>query len=131
MLKKISQAIKRNEAIEMGNEDEENLILTKLRQIQNLLFLEDGILKRKINDQVCVVVPTHLKASVMKMFHDHIFSGHLAFEKTWSKIKSRFYWPQMHTDIKTWQYHPWQILMINIIGPFKTSKSGNKYVSSD
>ena len=38
----------------------------------------------------------------MRDSHDTHLSGHLSVAKTVGKIKQRFYWHQMYTDVKTY-----------------------------
>ena len=41
-----------------------------------------------------------MKELIVQKFHDTIWSGHLKFEKTLSKIRLQFYWRHMYRDIK-------------------------------
>jgi transposase InsO family protein len=50
-----------------------------------------------------IVVPHKYRTEVMTAFHDDsLGSGHLGYEKTYSKINMRFYWLTMINDIKEW-----------------------------
>ena len=51
------------------------------------------------NDKV-LIVPHSLKLEIMKAFHETPFSAHLGFDKTYSKIKQRYFWKSQHKDIK-------------------------------
>jgi RNase H-like domain found in reverse transcriptase/Reverse transcriptase (RNA-dependent DNA polymerase)/Integrase zinc binding domain/Integrase core domain/Aspartyl protease len=46
-----------------------------------------------------VVIPSNLKAVVIKFFHDSPLAGHLGQFKTFNKISRDYYWPQMRRDI--------------------------------
>ncbi|XP_014673735.1 PREDICTED: uncharacterized protein K02A2.6-like [Priapulus caudatus] len=46
-----------------------------------------------------VVIPHMFRKEIMTALHGDIYSGHLGFDKTYSKIKTRFFWPGMHADI--------------------------------
>lgn len=41
------------------------------------------------------------KLDIMKELHGGKFGGHLGYKKTYNKIRSRFYWPGMREDIKS------------------------------
>ena len=81
------------------------------------------------------------------------FSGHLGGNKTFKHLQERFYWPGYSSDAQEWcrlcqncaarknppQHargplqniragYPMQIVATDIMGPFPTSKSGNKYI---
>ena len=74
--------------------------LSLLRQFGSLI-VEDGLLKRKIQDageQVTVVViPTPRRLTVMQYAHDH--NGHQGADRTLQLLRRRCYWPNMSTDI--------------------------------
>ena len=99
------------------------------------------------------VVPKKQVNYVLKMCHDHVFSGHLGFEKTRDKITERFYWPNQLKDIDNHikscescqlkkdpkqKNHPelipilptkpFQIITTDIMGPLPRTAAGNKYI---
>ncbi|GFV47652.1 transposon Ty3-I Gag-Pol polyprotein [Trichonephila clavipes] len=39
------------------------------------------------------VIPKHLRADILRHFHDAPTAGHLGFAKTYDRIRKRFYWP--------------------------------------
>jgi len=45
------------------------------------------------------VVPICLKGMVLQYFHDGIFAGHLGAWKTFGKVSSNFWWPNMRNDV--------------------------------
>src|SRR5271170_622412 len=47
-------------------------------------------------------IPQTLKTNVLYAYHDHPASGHVAFEKTYESIRSRFFWPGMRSDCQTY-----------------------------
>ena len=49
-----------------------------------------------------IVLPEPLRADVLQMLHDHHTAGHLGFKKTLDKVRFRFFWERMYTDIKTY-----------------------------
>ena len=114
------------------------------------LYIADSILKHGPNR---IVVPEALKSTIMKLHHDSPLAGHRAFETTYWSIRNRFHWNCMSRDVKNYcesctlcqQYNysclkgraplksiqvsrPWQLLGIDVMGPFKISKFGNKFI---
>ena len=46
-----------------------------------------------------VAILTHLRTWAVSYCHDNLLSGHLKFAKTYSKVRQRFWFSQMHTFI--------------------------------
>ena len=107
-------------------------------------------LRNKDNDDV-IVVPTKLRTKICALYHDSLTAGHLGFEKTYNSISSKFYWPKMKIEVynycmscdtcqklKTTNQKqraalvsikvnkPWEIVEIDVAGPLKVTKLGNK-----
>ena len=99
--------------------------------------------------QLQLVVPTGLRTAVLKACHDHILSGHLGFNKTYNKIKCRFWWPNLYTEVRNYvlgcipcqrrkhprinlkgvlQPHavsyPWQRMSMDLLGPYPVLDRG-------
>lgn len=96
-------------------------------------------------------IPDKLKEEVLKKSHDDINSGHLGVRKTFYRIKKDFFWFNMLKDVKNYvnncetcakykvsQQHPfglmgqhrdvsrpWQVISLDLMGPFPRSKTGN------
>ncbi|CAH2207843.1 jg25813 [Pararge aegeria aegeria] len=98
-----------------------------------------------------VVIPKSLQADVLKYCHDDIKSGHLGVRKTLYRIKQYYFWPDMLRAVK--QYigkcetcakvkvsqklpfghmgqprkvtGPWQVISLDLMGPFPKSKNCN------
>ena len=47
-----------------------------------------------------IIVPRHLRQDLLIKYHEGIGGGHLGFEKTYIKLKERFYWPRMKIEAK-------------------------------
>jgi hypothetical protein len=100
-----------------------------------------------------LVVPSKKRKEVMYHHHDVPTAGHLGVNKTLEKIRNGFYWPGMSITAK--QYcqkcdtctvrnlskennkaplgnyivgEPMERVMMDILGPLPTTKSGNKYI---
>ena len=89
----------------------------------------------------------------MLSLHEELTSGHLSFMKTYLKIKERYFWTGMNTEIEKWcalcvdcatkktprnlakaplqpipVEGPFDRVAVDISGPFPTSERGKKYV---
>ncbi|CAC5418472.1 unnamed protein product [Mytilus coruscus] len=69
------------------------------RLVNNIKTLKekDGIIYRETKDNRQLLLPSTLKQRVLKSVHDDM--GHQGFERTFSLLKTRYYWPYMTTDI--------------------------------
>jgi hypothetical protein len=108
-------------------------------------------LKNKDNVDL-IAVPKNLRKRVIPLYHDSLTAGHVGFDKKFAAINNRFYWPKMKTEIfdycescemcqkmKSKRSHrsplisikveePWELLGIDVAGPLKETKFGNKYI---
>ena len=99
-----------------------------------------------------LVVPKCLREDIILSYHDG--NAHLGFDKTYSAIRSKYYWPKMYSDIdahvktcNTCQKskrnygsdkapltpmpipsQPFSRLHMDIMGPLTTSSEGHKYI---
>src|SRR5207244_9446766 len=64
----------------------------------NFLYKSD---KRKENN-LLRVIRKHEMESVLFMFHNDPTSAHFAVDAMFKKIRTRYYWPQMYEDIRTY-----------------------------
>jgi len=100
------------------------------------------------------VVPNVFKKLICSAYHDTIWSGaHLGRDKTYEKIKRKFFWYKMkefiskycncclsclaHKNPKEWSKaklcnietsYPWDLVCVGILGPFPTTPNGNKNI---
>ncbi|GFX17366.1 transposon Tf2-9 polyprotein [Trichonephila clavipes] len=51
------------------------------------------------------VIPKHLRADILRHFHDAPTAGHLGFAKTYDRIRKRFYWPGMYRNVVRYAMH--------------------------
>ncbi|KAM9976612.1 hypothetical protein ACTFIR_010454 [Dictyostelium discoideum] len=105
---------------------------------------------------ICIVVPTSMQKEVLEKFHDcSLVGGHLGYQKTFSKLASRYYWNNMGMDVKEYINNcdicqkmktspfskfspelgtivvekPWDLVAVDFVGPMKVpSMSGHKYI---
>jgi hypothetical protein len=100
-----------------------------------------------------VVVPLALIADILYWFHDSPFAGHRAFGSTLYALSCRYFWLRMFSGVKEYcqscvkcqafnysnssgkaplqsivTSRPGQFVQLDYMGPFKVSKSGNKYI---
>ncbi|GFY48523.1 retrovirus-related Pol polyprotein from transposon 17.6 [Trichonephila inaurata madagascariensis] len=118
----------------------------------------DGILCRKNFDPDgklwLPVIPKHLRADILRHFHDAPTAGHLGFAKTYDRIRKRFYWPGMYRNVIRYVMHcrecqrrksvpqrppgrlvpippaiaPFHRIGIDLLGRFPKSAHGNKWI---
>lgn len=132
-------------------------LITLLKQWDQLI-VENGLLYRRFFDvdgsiRVQLVVPKPIRFEIMQNLHNNRISGHLGREKTLNKVRARFYWPGMTTDINRWcqtcgpcartkagpgkgkspmnhctVYGPLDCIAIDIMGPLPETDDGNQYI---
>lgn len=104
-----------------------------------------------------MVVPKERRVEIIKQHHDPPTCGHLGIYKTTARITTQYYWPKLHQDVAKYIRKcpvclsikpeqrapigqmlsvaptlemPWQILSMDLIGPFPRSSSGYSYILS-
>jgi hypothetical protein len=121
--------------------------------------LEDGLVYKVIHrpDQIILKVPyipNSMINQLLQAYHDNPTSGHLGINKTWHKIRDRYFWPGMYNKIKeyvlsctkcrqfkidrtksTGKLQPIEpptgildLMGLDFIGPVPQSSNGNKYI---
>jgi hypothetical protein len=106
------------------------------------------------NPQSRLVVPATLRKSVMEKYHATTFSGHPGQSKTLLAVRARFFWPRMKSDVvafvrgcavcqqvkssvhpplglhegATNPGQPMDIVTMDLMGPYTTTRSGNRYI---
>ncbi|GFV91891.1 transposon Tf2-6 polyprotein [Trichonephila clavipes] len=100
------------------------------------------------------VIPKHLRADILRHFHDAPTAGHLGFAKTYDRIRKRFYWPENVPKCRSVCQHcrecqrrksvpqrppgrlvpippaiaPFHRIGIDLLGRFPKSAHGNKWI---
>ncbi|GFV69571.1 transposon Ty3-I Gag-Pol polyprotein [Trichonephila clavipes] len=104
----IRQIFSSHDEYEPCDGTEKDQDLAKLKLLSNSSKNEefrfiDGILCRKNFDPDgklwLPVIPKHLRADILRHFHDAPTAGHLGFAKTYDRIRKRFYWPGMYRNV--------------------------------
>ena len=120
------------------------------------LVLEDDVLFRRWTDpnsvkRLQVVVPKYISAKILQEVHAQI--GHLGIHKSFEMLQRKFYWPGFHKDVEEFcksceicaknktvprprspmkpieiQPIPFYMVGVDLIGPLKTTRQGNKYI---
>lgn len=128
----------------------------KVNPATKVTILEDKVyrivqLPHKTLYQVYIPIP--LRKHLLQIFHDHPLSGHLGRYKTYKRLQALAYWPKMSLDVKdyvqccqtcqvqkpenrrrpgklqqTMVSRPWEMLGVDIMGPFPRSSAGNNYL---
>ena len=100
-----------------------------------------------------LVVPRTMQTDILEAAHDDKMAGHLGQERTYERIRQRFWWIGMWTKVKEWVQsceecqrrknpkhnktgklipiyvtRPWEKIAIDIIGPLPRSNKGNLYI---
>ncbi|GFX19565.1 hypothetical protein TNCV_2074731 [Trichonephila clavipes] len=101
-------------SMNLALEQKKDQDLAKLKLLSNSSKNEefrfiDGILCRKNFDPDgklwLPVIPKHLRADILRHFHDAPTAGHLGFAKTYDRIRKRFYWPGMYRNVVRYVMH--------------------------
>ena len=113
----------------------------------NFLYKND---KRKENN-LLRVIRKHEMEPVLFMFHNDPTAAHFAVDAMFEKIRTRYYWPQMYEDIRTYvkscdscqrrgknkrnqTLHPIPVnspfyqIGIDFVGPLPITKNENRYI---
>ena len=101
-----------------------------------------------------LAVPKSLRTEILRMQHDEILAGHLGFNKTYERMRERYWWPNMWTEVKeyvlscpecqqqkasrhkpygllapiTGVSRPFEKVACDVVGPLPRSNSGNRYL---
>ena len=116
--------------------------------------LVNGLLHRQDpGSQLVVAIPQSLRDQVLHLFHDSPNSVHLSRDRMIDLVRKRYHWPGLTTDVGKWvagcltcsrikstqplhngllvpieTSSPFEIVSMDILGPFKVTSDGYKYV---
>ena len=63
-------------------------------------FLRDGILYKRSGTLQLLVVPRELRQAVLQSYHTHPLASHMARDRLFALLKTRFYWQGMFDHIR-------------------------------
>lgn len=114
---------------------------------------QDGLLCRNTKLGPWIVVPKSLQLDVMRSSHDHMLAGHGGQGTTNQRVAEQFWWATRRKDVSQYVLNcvecakragthrqkiplkklpeamqPFQIIGMDILGPFRKTTAGNKYV---
>ena len=144
---------------------EDPTVTAAVREVcKDYILSDDGVLYRRWDVgsvrprlstlQFRAVMPTSLRAELMRQYHDGVCGGHLGEAATYGRIADKFFWPTMYPDViqyvkscakcaarKTSYRHvqlplhsiprptePFEALGIDVLGPLPLTKKGNRYI---
>ena len=138
----------------LGNKDHPNHA-----DLSRYYYVEDGLLYRVSEPTNCgnyvglqLVIPKFLQMPLIDEVHSGYFGGHLGIDKTYDKLRSRYYWSGMYRDVVKFlkgcvacnmrklkrqrpplqkmqiPKYPFEQIAIDTSGPFPESYSGNRYI---
>ena len=119
-------------------------------------WLEKQILvfyKNKAKKKPLLVVPKHLVDRILYIFHNTKTAAHTGRYRLYNLVSVRFYWEGIYSDLEKWvkscedcnkvkpsqpihhgklvpfnTTNPFEIVGLDIAGPFTTTDSGKKYI---
>ncbi len=140
---------------------------SKLGGVRVGYYWEDNVLMRKWNSvtnekanlapRYQIVLPSVVRAAVLKLAHDHIMGGHLGVNKTFQRVSHYFYWPGLRTSVANYcrscrecqmvgkpnqvvrpvplcpipvMGEPFERLILDCVGPLPKSREGHQYILS-
>ena len=80
-------------------------------KISERCILEEGLLyhlwqpaRKDLREEVrrCLWFPTKYRDQILKEHHDGLLSAHLGFDKTYMRIRERFFWSSIYKDVRTY-----------------------------
>ncbi|XP_063963171.1 uncharacterized protein LOC135156056 [Lytechinus pictus] len=120
---------------------------------RELFVHKDGVIWRKGDDNLLLVVPKSLRTEVIKLNHDPPSAAHAGVNRTKGKLRSKYYWYGMSGDIQEYirrcavcnknkkavrygkhpmiTYHagaPMERVHLDFMGPLPKTSRGNVYI---
>ncbi len=97
--------------------------------------------------------PTSLRGTLLRYYHDHPTAGHLGITKTLARLKLRFFWPKMASEVKKYvtsctvcqltkpsqrkpaglmvpirPQKPWEYVGVDFVGPLPRTSRSNAFI---
>ena len=120
--------------------------------LENILYRITDTSKCTPHPGLQLCIPKFLQKPLVEEIHSGYFGGHLGIDKTYDKLRSRYYWSGMYRDVinhlKTCvacnmrklkkqrpplqdmqiPKYPFEMIAIDTCGPFPQSYSGNRFI---
>ena len=136
----------------ISNTNWNNQYQRKLKQrAEKFIENNNQIFKRNKDGNLVKVIKEHEKEAILYMTHDHLTGGHFGRDVTYDKIKQKYYWENMKTDIEEYvktcdkcqrrgqkggegYLNPikvrkaFEMIGIDFVGPLNRTRKGNKYI---
>uniref|UniRef100_A0A146MG21 RNA-directed DNA polymerase n=3 Tax=Lygus hesperus TaxID=30085 RepID=A0A146MG21_LYGHE len=125
----------------------------QVEQQTNFTYTADGILAKRTEKGLRLVIPPPLRTRVLQLSHAAPQGGHCGQRKTLQAVKSKYYWPDMTTDVISFVracpqcallydhgrtkpplgqfYEPretFEAISVDVVGPLPPTKEGHKYI---
>ena len=146
-----------NDILPTNDKDARKILLTS----DNFYIGQDGLLyhidfnrRRNARESFSqLVVPAVLRFEILSNVHDHIAGVHFGLNKTFSKLKQRYWWKGMFKDVEHWVKSCVECSMrksprnskkapllpipvegafdrvaVDVLGPFPPSSKGSRYI---
>lgn len=100
-----------------------------------------------------IVVPQKLRDELLRSAHDDLLGGHLGRERTYQRLRDKYWWPRLYHDVEEWVKtcescqakkdprhtkggqlesipvsRPFERMGMDLIGPLPKTYRGNKYI---
>ena len=120
---------------------------------RDLFILKNDLIMKKDEEQDLLVVPYSLRQELLKLNHDLPSAGHPGINRTYSKLRSRYFWHGMSRDVEEYvkacavcnkhkknvrygkhpmkTYHagaPMERVHLDFIGPLPKTSQGNEHI---
>jgi len=127
--------------------------LTRSAAASTQLDDHDRVCVRHHDGSLRLYVPESLRTDILRAAHDDPTSGHLSTSRTYGRLAERYFWPNMHADVRNWcascnvcaqrtsprsappgllqpiaAKYPWEVVVIDYMGPLPVSATGNRYI---
>ncbi|KAL7869713.1 hypothetical protein AOLI_G00137010 [Acnodon oligacanthus] len=103
--------------------------------------------------QFKLYAPMDMRGTLLRYYHDHPTAGHLGVTKTLTRLRLRFFWPKMASDVKKYVLscsvcqltkpsqrksaglmvpinpeRPWEYVGVDFVGPLPHTSCGNAHI---
>ncbi len=149
--------LRKNQKPDKLQQDDSDCLRSFYRVFDTLCFDGNLLCKKWIDntgvEKIQIVIPQFLTSKILKEVHESI--GHFGVHKTFDMIQRRFYWPAFHKAVEDYcsscelcaknkiiptprrpmkpievKSQPFYMVGVDIIGPLKTTRQGNRYILS-